>query len=188
MSSPDDQDPLEDLPAREAAEAAEQHAQAEQEVLDALGERFLQALSDKDGGRLDAAEDTLREILAVEPRLPEPHLELARLLLDTDRVGEAEPHAREALRFLEAGGQWVEELPAEVVLALAHATLAEILRRRADEDDVIFGEPEAFRALLAESKVHFEQAATLDPSDAYSSYHAFFLGPGGASSQADEPA
>ena len=68
----------------------------------------------------------------------------------------------------------------------ARATLAEILRRRADEDDVIFGEPEAFRALLAESKVHFEQAATLDPSDAYSSYHAFFLGPVGHGGRADD--
>lgn len=152
----------------------------EQELLSGLEQRFLAALADKDEGRLDAAEDALRDILKTEPRLPEVHLELARLLLDTDRVADAEPHAREAITWLEQGGQWTDEIPENVVQALAHALLAEILRRRADEDDVIFGDPAGFRALVDEAKRHFARAAELDPSDAYSSWHAFFLGVPGA--------
>jgi tetratricopeptide (TPR) repeat protein len=152
----------------------------EQELLTGLEQRFLKALADKDEGRLDEAEDALRDILKVEPRLPEAHLELARLLLDTDRFTDAEPHAREAITWLEQGGQWTDEVPEEVLQALAHALLAEILRRRADDDDVIFGDPAAFRALVDEAKRHFARAAELDPSDEYSSYHAFFLGVPGA--------
>ena len=148
-------------------------------ALDALADRFLSALAAKDSGKLDRAEDELHAILKVEPRLPEPRMELARLLLDSDRIALAEPHARQALEHLESGGQWTDELPENVVKGIAHGLLAEILRRQADEDDVIFGEPERFRALVAESKTHFDQAAALDPNDSYSSYYAFFLGEDG---------
>jgi len=151
--------------------------------LQALGPRFLAALRSKEQGDLDTAEDELRAILRIEPRLPEPHMELARILLDTDRLDEAEVHAREALQHLETGGQWTDDLPEEAVLALSHALLAEILRRRADEDDLIFGDPDTFEALVKESHTHFEEAARLDPSDEYSSYYAVFLGPPGESEE-----
>lgn len=144
--------------------------------LAALEPRFLAALQKKDAGALDEAEDELRAVIRAEPRLAEPHLELARLLLDTDRVEEAEEHAREAIEHLAAGGAWVEEVPEHELTALAHAVLAEALRRRADEDDVIFGDPEVFRRLVAEARAHFAKAAELDPGDHYASYHAFFLG------------
>lgn len=149
---------------------------AEAQALDALGARFLQALADKDAGRFDQAEDALRDVIRGEPRLPEPHMELARLMLDTDRLDDAESHAREALAHLQASGPWTEDLPPQVVEGLAHGLLAEILRRRADEDDVLFGDPERFRALLDEARRHFETAASLDPDDSYASFHAFFLG------------
>lgn len=148
-----------------------------QEALDKLGEVFLRALGRRDAGHIDEAEDLLREILRKEPRLPEPHMELARILLDTERVTEAEPHARDALAYLASGGQWTDEVPEDVLASLAHALLAEILRQRAEEDDVIFGDPAVFKALVAESKEHFSRAAELDPTDATSSYYAFFLGP-----------
>lgn len=148
----------------------------EQSHLEELGARFMAALRAKEAGKLDAAEDELRAILRTEPRLPEPHMELARILLDTDRLDEAESHAREALEHLEAGGQWTDELPENVVKGLAWALLAEILRRIADEDDVIFGSPEKFKRLVDESQKAFAKAAELDPSDEYASYHAFFLG------------
>lgn len=160
----------------------------EQAILDQLGRDFLRSLADKDAGRLDDAESTLRDILRTEPRLPEPHLELGRILLDTDRLGEAETHAREGLSHLETAGPWTDDLPDTVVMALAHALLAEVLRRRADEDDVVFGDPATFQGLLDESRRHFDQAAALDPSDAYSSYHAFFLGVPGAALPGDAPA
>lgn len=150
----------------------------EQSALEALEPRFLQALASRDRGALDDAEEALRAILKLEPRLPEPHLELARILLDTERVPAAEPHAREALRHLEAGGQWTDELPENVLQSVAHALLAEVLRRLAESDEVIFGPPDRFEALLAESRQHFAAAAALDPTDATASYYAFFLGPG----------
>jgi len=148
----------------------------EQQALEALEARFVAAVTHKDQGKLDLAEDAFRDILKREPRLPEPRMELARLLLDTDRLDEAEEHAREALGYLETGGQWTDDLSEETVLGLSHALLAEILRRRAEDDSVIFGDPEAFKRIVTESRHHFERAAALDPSDEYSSYHAFFMG------------
>ena len=151
--------------------------ETEQDALDQLGEQFMQAVQLKSRGEVDAAEDVLREILKTEPRLAEPHMELARILLDTGRRQEAEDHAREAVQHLQQGDTWTQDIPEHIVRGLAHATLAEVLRQRADEDDVIFGDPETFHALVAESKQHFNEAARLDPSDEYASYHAFFLGP-----------
>ncbi|MBW1876843.1 MAG: hypothetical protein JRI25_07550 [Deltaproteobacteria bacterium] len=147
-----------------------------EDELAVLERRFLDALRSKDGGNIDKAEDELREILGVEPRLAEPRMELARILLETNRVEDAEVHAREALERLVAGGQWTDDLPEDVLQALCHALLAEILRRRADEDGVIFGGPQIFRDLVKESQEHFQRAAALDPSDEYSSYYAFFMG------------
>lgn len=164
---------------------------SEQALLDELGERFLMALRLKDGAKFDQAEDELRAILRREPRLAEPRMELARILLDTDRLDDAMEQAREAISVLEKHGSWTEEVEENVVRAIAHATLAEILRRKADEDDVIFGDPEIFRAMVAEAKSHFEQAATLDPNEDMSSYYAFFLGIPGAEidlgKRSDEP-
>jgi len=150
--------------------------------LDALGKQFHDALATKRDGNIDAAEDTLRSILKTEPRLPEPRMELARILLDTDRLEEAEAQAREARQYLEDDGQWTDDLPTDTVLALCYALIAEILRRRADEDNVIFGDPDAFRAIVEESQQLFEKASELDSSDEYASYHAFFLGAKGHSS------
>lgn len=161
----EDEGPFDDLP-----------PDPEIEGLRRLGDRFLKALSAKDAGKIEIAEDLLRELIAEEPRLGEPRMELARILLDTDRISEAEDHAREALEHLEKTGPWTDEVPANIVRGIAHALLAEILRRRAEDDDVIFGDPAEFKALIAESKTHFEKAAELDPSDEYASYHAFFLG------------
>ena len=150
--------------------------QTEQDSLAALVQPFMNALRASHDGDLDRAEDALRSILQTEPRLPEPRLELARICLDTDRLDEAETHTREALTQLEAGGQWTDDLPENVVQGLAWAQLAEILRRRADEDDVIFGDPARFQKIVDESRAAFQRAAELDPSDEYASYHAFFLG------------
>lgn len=152
-------------------------------VLEELAPRFLAALRSKEAGQLDHAEDELRAILKIEPRLAEAQLELGRICLDTDRLDEAETRSREGLRLLKSGGQWTDDLPEEVVQSVAHALLAEVLRRKADEDDVIFGDPDAYRALLRDSQAHFAKASELDPSDETSSYHAFFMGVGDAGSE-----
>ena len=161
---------------------------AEEAALQALGKRFLAALAAKDAGQIDQAEEELTAILKEEPRLPEPRMELGRILLDTERIEAAEEHARLALEHLESGGQWTEMLPENVVKSVAHALLAEILRRRLEQDAVIFGDPDTFKALLAESKSHFEQARTLDPTDETSSFYAFFLGPDGHRASGEAPA
>lgn len=165
---------MSDQPDPSAPTSPEAH---EQERLDELGNRFLSALSDKEADRIDDAEEALRAIVSEEPRLAEPRLELARILLDTGRLTEAEEQAREGVAHLDATGPWVDEIPANVLEALAQRLLAEVLRRRADEDDVIFGDPATFHGLVAESKAAFTKAAELDPNDDYSNYYAFFLGP-----------
>lgn len=148
----------------------------QQELLAELEPKFMAAIEAKDAGRMDTAEDLLRGILRVEPRIAEPRMELARILLDTDRLEEAEEHAREGLLQLKSGGQWTEEIPENIVSGLAHALLAEVLRRRIEEDDVVFGDPARYQAMLAESQSLFQEASRLDPSDEYASFHAFFLG------------
>lgn len=159
----------------------------EQAALEALAARFMTAMNLKNEGDLDRAEEVLREIIRSEPRLAEPHMELARILLDTERVEDAEPHAREALTHLDAGGPWTAEIPPNVVSSVGHALLAEILRQRAESDAVLFGDPEVFKALIAESRTHFEEAASLDPTDATSSYYAFFMGPKSGEQPAPAP-
>lgn len=144
--------------------------------MEALGKRFLQGMELKRNGALDDAEDVYRAITRIEPRLAEPHMELAHILLETDRLGEAEEHAREALEHLRRGGPWTDDLPAKTVESMCHALVAEVLRRRADEDDVIFGDPAVFKKMVDDAKHHFEEAARLDPSDATASYYATFMG------------
>jgi len=149
----------------------------ESDQLEQLGKDFMAALALKESGQVNASYDALTEILKKEPRLAEPRMELARLLLDTDRVEEALEHARHALGDLNNHGQWIDDIPENTIKALSHALVAEALRRRIDEDDLIFGDPEEFTKALNESREHFAKAAELDPSDAYSSYHAVFMGP-----------
>jgi tetratricopeptide (TPR) repeat protein len=145
--------------------------------LHALGEQFMAAIEARNAGKLEAAEATLRGIIRIEPRLPEPHMELGRLLLELGQIEDAESHAREAIEQLERGGQWTDELPETVVLSIACSLLGEVLRRRADSDEMVFGEPDLFLKLIEEAQSWFAKAATSDPGDTYSSHQAFFLNP-----------
>ena len=149
----------------------------EESLLDELGDQFMVAVHARNAGKLDEAEEALRAIIRAEPRLAEPHMELGRLLLDIGQLEEAEAHAREALDQLERGGTWTEEIPEQIVLGVACSLLGEVLRRQADSDEVVFGEPDRFRAMLEESQSWFAKAAAADPEDAYSSHQAFFLNP-----------
>ncbi len=86
---------------------------------------------------------------------------------------EAEHQTREALVVFLAGGQWVDDISEEQMLSVAHGQLAEVLRRRADCDEVLFGDPGVFKGLVAEYKQHFDEAARLDPDNAHAGYFAF---------------
>lgn len=147
-----------------------------EEHLAGLDSMFMAAIAAREAGDIDRAIDLLTEVLRREPRLAEPRLEFGRILLDAERLEDAEDHTREALAVLEAGGQWVEEIAPEIVLSVALSQLAEILRQRADSDEIIFGDPAVFKAMLRESQQLFERARTLDPSNEHAGYHAFFLG------------
>lgn len=154
MSSPDDDAPPVDLDA-----FPERH-------LEGLGERFLKALEVRNAGRVDEATEALLGILRTEPRLAEPRLELGRIYLETGRLEEAEAEAREAIRILDAGGTWTEDVPEEILQAMGWALLGETLKEQAASDEVVFGEdPARFAELLAQSQVAFARAAALDPSD-----------------------
>ena len=149
----------------------------EEAQLHALSEQFMAAIDARNAGNLENAETTLRGIIRVEPRLPEPHMELGRLLLEIGQLEEAESHAREAIEQLEKGGQWTDELPEPVVLSIACSLLGEVLRQRADSDEVVFGEPDLFLKLIEEAQTWFAKAASSDAGDTYSSHQAFFLNP-----------
>jgi tetratricopeptide (TPR) repeat protein len=146
------------------------------EQLVALEKQFLIAVGLRNDGQIDRAVKQFKAILTIEPRLAEPHIELAHICVDTDRLDRAESHALEAIEQLEQSGVWLDSVEENTVKAVAHALLAEILRRRADEDDVIFGDPEEFLKMVELSKKHFKIAAALDPDDTTASYYAFFMG------------
>lgn len=141
-----------------------------------LGPRFLRALAARQAGRVDEALDLFSEVLRAEPRLAEPRLEIARIWLEMGRLDDAEEEVREALRILEAGGQWSEDVPENVMLSVAWALLGEILKERATSDDVVFGDPASFETLLRQSRSAFERAALLDPQDTGSAVTAAELG------------
>ena len=145
----------------------------EDSVISGLQARFYQALAARERGDVDAAAEMLRGILNVEPRLAEARMELANILLNANQLTEAEEHLREAIRVLETGGQWTDDLPESVVLSLAYGTLGEVLRRRADSDEVVFGDPGAFEGLLKDSRSAFTKAAALDPENMHAGYWSF---------------
>lgn len=140
-------------------------AKTEDGVLADLGRDFSRALELRGAGKTDEATEILRRILAVEPRLAEPRMELGRILLDAGRAADAEAEAREAIAILERGGQWTESLPEHVVLSIAWSLLGAALQDQATGDDVVFGQVERFEELIAQAQVAFARAAELDPSD-----------------------
>jgi tetratricopeptide (TPR) repeat protein len=158
-------------------ENADLHQAGDEAHLAPLNGRFLQAMTYRRNGHVDRAADSLRAILKIEPRLAEPHMELASIHLSLEQPERAVEHAREAVRLLEAGSRWNEDLPANVVLSLAHDLLGESIRRIADQDSVVFGDPDRWRELMAEAKAAFKTSANLDPENEHASWSAFGFAP-----------
>jgi len=82
-------------------------------------------------------------------------------------------NGNEAIRILEAGGGWTEDVPEHIVLALAWALLGEVLKELAASDEVVFGDdPARFAELVAQSRAAFARAHAIDPSDTASLLNA----------------
>ena len=126
------------------------------------------------------------EIVKSEPRLPEPHLELAHIEMEAGSLEGAEVYARQGIDWLTKGGQWLATLEAHELVAHAHDILGEILRRRATSDEVVFGPEERFRELLNEARLEFSKARELDPSNEHAHHNDFFLSLGNEESDESE--
>ena len=161
-------------------------AMADDAHLESLAVRFMTAMERRRSGDIDRAQKDLRAILKVEPRLAEPHMELASLLLSTEQPEPAVDHAREALRLLETGGQWTDDLPEHVVKSLAWNLLGESLKQMADQDSVVFGSPERWNRLMTEAKAAFKTAAEFDPDNEHASWSAFGFGPDPVASDSED--
>lgn len=135
--------------------------------LDGLNQRFLEALALREKHDVDGAAEALRGILKVEPRLAEPRLELARILLDIGQADVAEEESREAIRILEGGGQWTDDLPEPVLQSLAWDLLGECIRTQTDSDEMVFGDPAVWVARLGQARDAYRRAAELDPENSH---------------------
>ena len=156
--------------------------------LDGLGQQFLAGIKAMQDGDVDAAAECFRRILKSEPRLAEPRIELARILMETAQLKEAEAEIREAIRILESGGQWIDELEPNQVLSVGYGILAEILRTLAQADEAVFGDPEVWRKLVDEAHAVFQKARELDPKNAHADYWAGGLDVDGGEGPVDDEA
>jgi hypothetical protein len=157
---------------------SEQHDELEypsEDHLEALAKKFMSAVVARNKGQVDDCRDLLLEIVKVEPRLPEPHLELAHIEMESGALDGAEAYARQGIDWLTKGGQWLATLEAHELVAHAHDLLGEVLRRRATSDEVVFGPEELFRELLNEARDEFSKARELDPNNEHAHYNDFFL-------------
>jgi len=145
---------------------------APEDHLTGLDEQFMEAVARMEKQDIDGAAEQFRRILQIEPRLAEPRIELSRILIETRQIDEAEAEVREAIRILENGGQWLEEIAEHQVQSVAYGLLAETLRMRAETDDVVFGDPNTWRAIVDESHASFRKARELDPENSHAEYWA----------------
>jgi tetratricopeptide (TPR) repeat protein len=132
----------------------------------------MEAIARMEKRDIDGAAELFRRILLTEPRLAEPRIEIARILIETGQIDEAEAEVREAIRILENGGQWLEIISEKEVQSVAYGLLAETLRIRAETDEVVFGEPDIWRAIVDESHAAFRKARELDPENTHAEYWA----------------
>jgi len=138
-------------------------ARAESEEIEPMQALFMAAMEQRQAGNARKAEACLLEIVKKEPRLPEPHLELAHIYHGQEQFDDARTHIEEAVQYLENGGQWLD-LPETEILSMAYLIQGEIYRSMADQDDVVFGEPETYIDLVNRAKNAFKKANALDKS------------------------
>ncbi|MFM7202280.1 MAG: tetratricopeptide repeat protein [Myxococcota bacterium] len=133
---------------------------------EALERLFMQAVEAHQARQTELATRLFKEVLAVEPRFPEPRLELATLAVQAGDLEEAEAQAREAIEQLESGWKWLEDFSDEQLMAHACNLLGEVLKARSTSDDVLAQGEAEVRALWSEAGELFARAVELDPDNA----------------------
>jgi tetratricopeptide (TPR) repeat protein len=127
-----------------------------------LARTMTLALKLRADGRNDDAKKLLKEILAVEPRLAEPRLELAWIAAAKEDWEEAEEQARLAVEILEAGGQWSDDLDPDQMLSFALTLLGEVIVRPLEEGDLFLVDRAEFTEQWNEAAELFARAVKLD--------------------------
>ena len=114
----------------------------EENYTNALIKKFEQALEARENNDIDSCCELLLHIIKNEPRLPEPHLELANIYLIIEKLEDARVHIEEVITYLENGGQWTE-IDVNTLLSLAYSTKSEIYHALADRDEIVLNSNEA---------------------------------------------
>lgn len=142
----------------------------EAKLLLELQNKFQKAIQAKHNNDIDLSNRLFKEIINIEPRIAEARFELAHNYLETKQLEEAQSHSEEATRILEDGGQWLEDISENSLLAMAYSLQGEIYREQANSDEVVFRNPDEFHRLLALSKSFFVKAAATDPNNEFAQY------------------
>lgn len=137
----------------------------ENATLQQFESHFLTAMELRQQGNTQAATKILLAILKEEPRLPEPHLEIAHIYYSIDQLDDAQSHIEQAVQQLENGGQWLD-IPENDLLSIAYVLQGEIYRGLADQDEIVLGNPEKFQELINRAKNAFNKAKLIDPANA----------------------
>ncbi len=139
-------------------------AAAEHEAIEPMQALFIAAMEHRQQGQTKKAEICLLEIVRKEPRLPEPHLELAHIYFSIEQLDDARSHIEQAVQYLENGGQWLE-VPEKELLSMAYLIQGSIYRNLADQDEIVFGEQKTYIEYINRAKNAFNKANLLDPSN-----------------------
>ena len=136
-------------------------AAAEASEIEPMQALFMAAMEHRQHSNPKKAEACLLEIVKKEPRLPEPHLELAHIYCAQEQFEDARIHIEQSVQYLENGGQWLE-LPENEILAMAYLIQGEIYRSLADLDEVVFGDQSVYIEYVNRAKNAFKKANMVD--------------------------
>jgi tetratricopeptide (TPR) repeat protein len=142
----------------------------EEKVLKQLEFKFLEAIQAYQNDNLDKAERINKAILEIEPRLVEPNIELATIALRREQFETAQVYAEEGIRLCGLHGHWMDNFTDDELLSLSYCTLGEALRFQAQEDKIIFEEPDRFHELMKNARNSYKKAAEIDPENEFAVY------------------
>lgn len=133
----------------------------ESEAIQPMQELFIAAMEHRQHGNTKKAEACLLKIVQSEPRLPEPHLELAHMYLSMEQLDDARTHIEQSVQYLENGGQWLD-VPENELLSMAYMIQGEVYRSLADQDEIVFGNQEVYMDYINRARAAFQKANQVD--------------------------